>query len=344
MAGGATTYSGLATKVRAMRKNLLSREEFIQLTELVTVNEAVSYLRNHGSYAAISRNETMDWHRGQVEDTIRQELWTDLEKLYLFSNGSQRKVLELVFFRYETNLLKDCLKRLYQDVPIPIPDWGSFFRKHLCFSLEDVALATSMEELEHCLMGTRYEAVLQQARLEGGESYIRYVFGLDLNYYVSVWRGIQKQEPSALKTMLLQIYGTQIDWLNIMWVYRSRRFSFQKEADLYALLIPIRYRLRHAEFEDMIHAESVEQMERVLQNTVYFRGRSVGLVAEDEAFCDRMIERAYQQAAREHPMSMAPVLLYLYEREMEQKRLTSVIEGIRYQIPFRDIRSYIGIA
>lgn len=41
--GSVVTYSGLITKTRAMKKNLLSQEQLKALTELATVNEAVSF-------------------------------------------------------------------------------------------------------------------------------------------------------------------------------------------------------------------------------------------------------------------------------------------------------------
>ena len=99
MARGVIAYSGLITKTRAMKKNLLNQEQLGQLTELATVNEAVSFLRSSCGYGDIYRNDVGEWHRGQAEAMIRQVLWRDYEKLYHFCNAGQRAALELICAR-----------------------------------------------------------------------------------------------------------------------------------------------------------------------------------------------------------------------------------------------------
>lgn len=340
MAGGVIAYSGLITKTRAMKKNLLDREQLGQLTELATVNEAVSFLRNSCGYGDIYRNDVGEWHRGQAEAMIRQVLWQDYEKLYHFSNASQREALELVFARYEVNYLKECLKRLYQEERTPLADRGAFFRRHAGIPVNQVETANSMQEFLQYMKGTPYEQVFCQEGQEGA-GYAAYAFALDVSYYTGVYRRIKKQRPSSQRQILLQLFGTQIDWLNIMWVYRLKRSFAPRAADIYGKMIPVQYRLKQQELTRMIEASSLSDMNQVLEQTVYFKGKDAYLKMEDEISYGQVMEKTYQLLVRKHPMSMAPVLQYLHDRKLETERITSVIEGIRYQVPPKDIRAYI---
>ena len=87
--------------------------------------------------------------------------------------------------------------------------------------------------------------------------------------------------------------------------------------------------------------EDREELNQVLEQTAYFKGKDAYLKMEDEISYGQVLDKTYRLLVREHPMSMAPVLQYLHERKLETERITSVIEGIRYQVPPKDIRAYI---
>jgi V/A-type H+-transporting ATPase subunit C len=51
----------------------------------------------------------------------------------------------------------------------------------------------------------------------------------------------------------------------------------------------------------------------------------------------------YHRISRKYPASMAPVLKYIYEKEQEIERVTMIIEGIRYQVPPKEIKDMVLI-
>ncbi len=95
MAGELLQYSGLITKTRAMRSRLLKREDFERITEFLTVEETIAFLREQESYGRIYGGREEIRHRGQVEELIHNSILEDYRKLYLFGNSQQRKALEL---------------------------------------------------------------------------------------------------------------------------------------------------------------------------------------------------------------------------------------------------------
>ena len=45
-------YSGMTTKIRAMKKNLISPAQYEEITHITSVPELINYLRTLPSYAA----------------------------------------------------------------------------------------------------------------------------------------------------------------------------------------------------------------------------------------------------------------------------------------------------
>ncbi len=342
MPGTLLHYSGLVTKTRSMSGSLLTKKELEQLTELATVNEAIQYLRGTRGYGAVFRGREEVWHRGQAEAVITDSLYRDFERLYRFADAGQRKPFRYIFTRYEIDQLKICLKYFFhehmEEKEMFVDD---FFERHTRFSLEHLKRAGSLKEFEQELAGTGYERVFVKLQNAGAQSYVDYAMALDINYYTTVYRDIRRMKRSGMRSLLLDIYGTQIDWLNIMWIYRSKRFYSQSQAELFASLIPATFRLRKEELRRMTGAADVQELLKHLAGTAYFNGKDALMKMEDEISYRRIVEDTYRRVSRNYPMSIAPVLTYLYEKEQEIDRLTSIIEGIRYQVPPREIRAFI---
>ncbi|MFR7961971.1 MAG: V0D/AC39 family V-type ATPase subunit [Roseburia intestinalis] len=126
-----------------------------------------------------------------------------------------------------------------------------------------------------------------------------------------------------------------------MWMYRAKRFYSMGEADVKKHQIPVSCRLRSAETKRLLETETAEQFVEFVRQTAYFRGKQAVLEPEDELTWERVMIRTYEKICKKHPMSVAPVLRYLYEKEHEIDLLATALEGIRYRIPPYEIRDLI---
>lgn len=342
MSSGLLGYSGLVTKTRAMHGGLLSQQTIVGLSECEKVEDILAFLREYGSYAPIYQSHEEIAHRAQVEAVIDDSLYSDYGKLYRFASGEQRKGLEIIFLRYEMNVLKRCLEKIGRDEREKSLEYlNIFFGKHASFDVEAVTRATTVSEFQTALAGTRYEEFFQ--RLFENEMMTRtdYAIQIDILYYKMAWRQKEKLQDAKMRTIYTQILGTEIDWQNIMWIYRSKRFYNRKQADIYADMIPISYRLKKAELKALLESETTEDFLQILGTTAYFKGKDAMVSIGDEITFYRMMDKTYRKMCKEYPMSIAPVLKYLYDKENEIDILTTILEGVRYRIPAREIQELV---
>lgn len=172
-------------------------------------------------------------------------------------------------------------------------------------------------------------------------TYADYAFGLDIYYYKNAWKRIQKIRDAGVRRIMEILFGTEIDWQNIMWIYRSKRYYKMKPSDIYVNIIPVTYRLKKTQLKRMVESETVEEFKEELKTTSYFTEKEAIVKLGDEITSRRIMEKTYGLVYRKYPMSIAPVLRYLYEKEHEIDLLTSVLEGIRYQVPPREIKELV---
>ena len=66
--GRLTTYSGMTTKIRAMKKGLISPEQYDEITRITSVTDLISYLQTFPAYSEVLLNmDAAQAHRGEVE-------------------------------------------------------------------------------------------------------------------------------------------------------------------------------------------------------------------------------------------------------------------------------------
>ena len=130
--------------------------------------------------------------------------------------------------------------------------------------------------------------------------------------------------------------------LNMMWIYRARKYYQMTEAAIYALVIPITYKLSDEEIRRMVTSRDEKEMEEALQSTYYGR-KFLDLDGEDlEQLYRELLLKIYGEEQRKNPYSMATITAYLYKKEQEIDMLTTVLEGVRYGLPPQETLAYIG--
>lgn len=342
MSGGLLQYSGLVTKTRAMHGRLLSKENYIRLSEYENVEEFIAFLREYGNYAPTYRSHEEIHHRAQVEAVINDSLYADYMKLYRFAGIQQRKGLEILFFRYEVNVLKASLEYVKKGGREYMPgELNSFFDGHTCYDTSALVQAKNMQEFMMALEGTRYEGLMRRMTENPGLRFADYASQLDIYYYQNAWKMKDALAGKKMRSIFTRILGTEIDWLNIMWMYRFKRFYNMKTADIAVNMIPIQYRLKKQETRKLLDAGNLSEFESILAKTVYFTEKDAVVKLGDEITFRHIMDRTYDQICRKYPMSVAPVLKYLYDKENEIDILTTILEGVRYRIPAREIQELV---
>ena len=128
--GNLLAYSGTATKIRGMRRKLLTAKDFQHLASLTSVSDAIGFLKTKSAYAGIFANSNENsLHRGEIEKMLTNAIYTDFQSIYRFATIHQRKILDLYFRRYEIGLLKTCMRMVFdhRDVELNFDIFKDFF-------------------------------------------------------------------------------------------------------------------------------------------------------------------------------------------------------------------------
>lgn len=344
---GLLAYSGLTTKVRAMTGQFLTRDQYRAMAALESVPEAVEFLRAFPAYAGVFPDmDSEDLHRGTIERLLAGSLYRDYARLYRFASIKQRRFFKLYFMHFEIDIMKSCLRNAaaHQPVPVGLSRYEEFFRSHSKLNLAAIGTAATTDEFIDSLEGTVYYPLLARIRDSGDGGHFDYEMALDLYYFNVTWKAIKKNIPKRQQETILQGFGTKLDLLNLQWIYRTKRYYTIPGEEVKKLLIPIRYRLRNSQLEQLIAAESMDEYFSALSETWYgARTRQAALDEKPnlEILYDVILAHIHKTAAAKNPYSIASLYSYLYFKEDELRKIITVIEGIRYRLDAGEILDII---
>lgn len=343
--GNLLAYSGIVTKLRAMEAKLLSKEQFEEIMTMGSVPEVVTYLIQHSAYALVLEQlDPVLIHRGNIEKILVLSLYDDYSKIYRFCGLEQRKFLRLYLKRYEIELINYCLRIVinhYRE-PFDLHYKKAFFDRYSQISTEKLIHARTTDELIENLKGTEYYETLKKLRDGKAATLFDYDLALNLYYFTAIW----KERKKILKKKELEIFtrdcGAQINMLNIEWIYRAKKYFRLTTADIYALLIPIQYQLSAEVIKNMVEAPSLEEFWKVLEKTSYAKHYAPGKSLTVEKMYADCLYHLYMTDRRRNPYSIASINTYLFLKEEELKKLTTVMECVRYGIAPDKIPEYVG--
>ncbi len=336
--GNLTEYSALTTKIRAMRKNLISEDEYAKLAELSNVTEFAEFLKGHKSYQKLlGDKDASELHRETLEQAIMHSVYQDFTKMYRFADIEQRKFLNLYFVRYELKVIKRAIRRC-SDEYMTKSLYGTLEKAFDSFSSLDIKAILDADDILgiiQSLEGTVYYDVLQKVSEYPNSKNADYEIALDLYYFKNIWKKRKRYfKGNELKT-LTDCIGSEIDMLNILWIYRAKKFFKMTSSEIAAMLIPINYRIKKEKMQQLIEAADVNELIGIVEGTYYsvlFADEGNNRFSVEKIYRS-LVQRIYRKYYKLEPYSLAVMNSYLRDRGVEMDKLTTIIECIRYGYP-----------
>ena len=339
-------YSGISTKIRAMHSKLIKPSQYETLVSLEKVSEALAWLKHQPAYTHVFEGlEENKAHRGEIEALLTNALYEDFTKIYRFADIKQRKFMDFYFMHYEIAILKRCLRSAYakSENAMELSMFRAFFEKHSDVDIVRLGSCMSIDEFINGLRGSRYYGPLSRIKQTSDPSLFDYEMALDLYYFSYIWKTKDKVLKKKDLESLTEVYGPRLDLLNVQWIYRAKKYYDMAPVYIYSLLIPCNYKLRPAIIRSLVECGSVEEFFTILERTPYavsYRKEANGELRSIETLYTTLLKNIFSLANRRNPYSIACINAYLYFKEEEIQRITTIIEGIRYHLPPGEIANY----
>ncbi len=343
MSAGLLNYSGIITKTKAMSASLLTEKDYEKVIGFETVQDIISFLKEHPGYQQIFKDMDTGIHRGDIEHELIHSLQMAYAKLYRFASIKQRRAIQIFFCRFEVIVIRLCLQGIMNEEAIlDLSMFEEFFKRHSKLNLLAMTSQSSIGGLIEVLKGTDYYQVLKEVECIDKPSLFDYETRLDIYYFEQMWKLKDKFLSKKENAVYTDIIGRNIDILNLMWIYRFKTYFNTDNGKIMRSIIPIHYKLSKKIVADMVATETITELNEMIKRGPYRKlfGEEINC-KEMEAGYQRYLYKIYQTHARQNPMSIIPVEYFLYLKERELDKLTTALECVRYHLPSDRSRSIL---
>lgn len=335
--GSLLAYSGTTTKIRAIKSRLLKERDYEELAAMKNVTEALSYLKQKPAYRELfGGTDESQLHRNEVENMLVFSVYADFQKIYRFSNISQRGFLDLYFGRYEIAILKRYMRMMFdhRSVRQDLTIFTDFFNRHSKINLDKVASSQKIEEFVENLKGSIYYQPLKRLSNIKTPTLWDYEMAMDLFYFRWFWeKGEALFKSKEDRKFFEEGYGVKIDLLNMQWIVRAKKYYHMDGPDVYAMMIPVQYHLKKEDIHRMVESASLDELNGAVLRTYYGRKYDfLNIETMDESY-GKIRHMVQSRNAKNNPYSPAIMISYLYEKEHEIDKLTMALECVRYGLP-----------
>lgn len=335
----------MLTKARAKFGKQLKERDYNNLLACQSVAEVMVYLKSHTHYAKVLADvNERDVHRGRLEMLLRQNLFNEFDALCRYDSDVSTGFSQFVIEQTEVEqILRFLILLSSNSTEKFIFQFPAFFAKHTEIDINRLANAVDYNEFLAALSSSPFYKLLkdfkpdENGKLPVSEIEMKlygYVYKNLLDLVLSKTKG---QEKAELKSLFFTINDYMIF---------SRILRFKKYYDLPPEKIKENLFLRYTNIsprllDAMCSAESTAEVFSIMQSSG--TGRMINRIGYNYAG-DIPPRVKYKLAKRNIHFSVNPsvvMISFMFTCETELMNIISLIEGIRYKVDTKTIKSLL---
>lgn len=325
-----------------MKGKMLKEDDYEQLLLRHSVEEVAMYLKNNTYYNSFLQGlHEGNIHRGQCENLLYQSIIYEALKISRYLKGNDKLVFRYVYRRQEIEDIKKMLRTLQMGGSLELMDKSLFFiNKYSVINFDRLLQANDMESFVNGLEGTNFYPILKPLLMnEKRIDLFAAEMALDMYYYRKLIAQLDLVSGTD-KKIAMNIIGLEADLKNIMWVYRGKHYYNISKEMLYRYHIHYRYKLTKEDLKRLINANDVDEIIAILKKTPYN-----DILSPDEHYWEKefyeYILDVHDKNIGMYPFSIAPIIGFIFAKEVEVMNITTIIEGIRYGVDPNKIKKFL---
>jgi len=322
MSISAIKYPSINAKLKGMYAKRLKNDDLQDLAKQNNLKSAVAILKNKSSSLNVLSE---DADREQIEKVLNGEIIYDIEKIVKYLDKNDTQIFNLLISKYEIRCIKRAIKLLYSknEYDENIKIWTNT----IFTDLKGLESIKSIDEFLKIINNTKYKKILKKYFENKNTEYSIFEIEneLDKMYLKSIYNSAGNNKN--LKKMI----GAKIDFTNILWIYRMKKYYNFSENKIEKSIIDINYALKKNQILSLVKAKNIEELNEILKKTVY-SNISTDDIYELECNMKKYLHGLYIKNFKSNLLSINCIYSYLNLVELENKDIISIIEAVRYGI------------
>lgn len=338
-------YAAVNTKIRALEKDFLKREDYLNMIQKKSVVDVAHYLKENTSYGKLLSEINIDnISRRDLEDILKNNMIKNMDKLIYYFRDDYKELIRSLYIKYEIEDLKILSRSIFNGKDLEtIKKPLSFLGKYSRVSLKSLFKSRTIRDLIYSLEGSEFFEFLIPLVDGRRENLFRFEMALDMGYF-SIIQSRKLKISREDRKILKKWEGLLADLYNIQWVYRGKKFYSLSPEELLNYTINYGDKLTFRERKAMCYAKNLEELYKMITNTIYgflFKKEEMYRDIYMERRINRFIYYKLKALDRQFSLSIIQTIDFVWSFEFEIRDIISILEAIRYDTPSEEARKFL---
>jgi len=327
----------IETKIKAKKGSIFRTGRIEELLACESIDQVADFLRRkYGLARILNEYGSGRLLRDDIETLLKRYSVIGIEDILHYFSGPYKDFIKVFLMRYEITDLIMILRRIARG------DDLDGIQERLVHSVNysslDYSKLTSSKSVAQFIENLRHTPYYSALRTVNENDVIKREFHMEMKllllYYNTLLKKADDLEP-ADSAAARAVIGEKIDWLNVQWIYRAKKFYQIPPEQILAYCLHGGRRLGFGRLKEMSYAASVDKM--IQMSDTYLRRK---IFEGDESGLRKRIDGIILERLGESKLKtpVGAVIAYIHMYEMIVNDMISITEGIRYKLPKERIR------
>lgn len=321
-------YPNVNAKLKGMYAKRISKTDLEDLIKQNSLKNAVLMLKNKNE---IFKNSDENIDRLEIESLLEESQINDILKIQKLLNDKDKEIFDMFLLQYEIKCVKSILRKLFtndktEDIVVQnVRKWTIT----LFEDIKGIETVNNFEEFFAAIKRMKYDKVLKKFQEQERINVFEIENEIDKLYFETLYDKVKKSAN------LKKIVGSEIDLLNVLWIFRVKKYYHFEKEQLKQILIKRNYKLNSNIIEELVQTKSFEEIQEIMQKTTY-----KAIFVEESALEENMDKYLYsinKKIFERDISSIAYVFAYVNMIDYENNDIINTIEGIRYNMDKQEI-------
>jgi V/A-type H+-transporting ATPase subunit C len=338
-------YACINAKTLAMRARRIKDEDFEELIKARDLKEVFLYLRDNTYYGEFLKTLNIeDLHRAEFEAHLSCLKVHETEKLMHYLSGEEKNFFKVLLIRMEVESLRLLIRGFSRNDDLEaLKGLMVYSETHTQVPFERLFRARDWDEFKKILINTDYYRVLEIYKdIESDQDWVMVEKNLDRYYYDLLTNRLFKLDKKSNRDLII-LQRRNFDLLNLIWIYRGKKFYRLSREELIAYSLRGGLELNEKRLLSLVDAKILVEIKEKLGNSEY--AFLFNHTKPIDLFMDRRRARylyfQYLKLFGDSDVGFGRVIAYVRLLDFEVEDITSIIESKRYQMDPDETKKYL---
>jgi|LGVE01.1.fsa_nt_gb V/A-type H+-transporting ATPase subunit C len=338
-------HACISTKVLSMSSKKINDDDYKALIKAKNLKEVFQYLRDNTYYGDFLNGlDQENLHRTVIEAHLNDLKILKAEKLMHYLFGEEKAFLQIYLVRMEIESLRILIRGIARNDDLEsLRELIIYSHKYSKIPFDRLMKAKDWETFKKILINTDYYRILEiHKEIKVDQDLVVIEKSLDRFYYDSLRNRLLKLNQKQ-NCDLIKVQRRNIDLLNLVWVYRGKKFYNLSREELIAYSLRGGLELTDKRLMALVNAKDFLELKEMIKDSDYFflfnHTKTIDLYMERRR--ERYLYYTYLKLFGESNSGLGRVIAYIRLLDFEIEDITSIIESKRYRMGENETKNYL---